>query len=168
MEEKVNVFLGGTCNGSKWRDELKPMLKCTYFDPVVSDWNEEAYQRELHARATSDKVLYTITPEMDGYYSIAEVVDDSNKRPRKTVLCVLDTYGEKSFDEHQKKSLRKIETMVGENGGTITHSLDETAKYLNSELSEETTASTNSGNKPSLMDIVKKIGNKLSEDVEEE
>ena len=36
------VFLGGTCNGSKWRNELIPSLNVDYFDPVVEDWNEEA------------------------------------------------------------------------------------------------------------------------------
>jgi len=34
------VFLGGTCNNSKWRDVLIPRLKIDYFNPVVDDWNE--------------------------------------------------------------------------------------------------------------------------------
>lgn len=31
----MKVFLGGTCNNSTWREELKPLLKIDYFDPVV-------------------------------------------------------------------------------------------------------------------------------------
>ena len=37
----MKVFLGGTCNNSKWRDKLIPMLNIDYFNPVVDDWTEE-------------------------------------------------------------------------------------------------------------------------------
>ena len=69
----MKVFLGGTCNESAWREELIPMLKIDYFNPVVDDWNEEAYKNELRERKICDLCLYTITPEMAGVYSIAEV-----------------------------------------------------------------------------------------------
>lgn len=31
------VFLGGTCNGSIWREKLIPLLKIDYFNPVVAN-----------------------------------------------------------------------------------------------------------------------------------
>ena len=31
----MKVFLGGTCSGRKWRDELIPLLKCEYYNPIV-------------------------------------------------------------------------------------------------------------------------------------
>ena len=37
----MRVFLGGTCGGSTWRNQIIPMLEkagINYFDPVVSDW----------------------------------------------------------------------------------------------------------------------------------
>ena len=37
----MKVFLGGTCAGSKWRDNIIPQLKCEYFNPVVDDWTPE-------------------------------------------------------------------------------------------------------------------------------
>ena len=48
LKENPNkkVFLGGTCNKSKWRDELIDLLKIDYFNPVVDDWNEEAQKEE--------------------------------------------------------------------------------------------------------------------------
>src|SRR5687768_12798989 len=82
----MEIFLGGTCNGSNWRDQLKPLLTIEYFDPVVTDWNEEAQKREIEKRETCDLVLYVITPRMTGVYSIAEAIDDSNKRPEKTLF----------------------------------------------------------------------------------
>lgn len=35
----MEIFLGGTCNNSKWRDKLIPMIFCEYFNPVVDNWN---------------------------------------------------------------------------------------------------------------------------------
>ena len=134
------VFLGGTCNESTWRDRLIPMLKIDYFNPVVDDWNEEAYQRELVERRDCDFCLYVITPRMTGVYSIAEVVDDSNKRPEKTILCVLP-YGEstdegdsKFFTIAQMKSLGKVGEMVEKNGGKVFGTLQQVASYLNSQI----------------------------------
>lgn len=124
---RKKVFLGGTCAESTWRDELIPMLKIDYFNPVVDDWNDEAYRRELHEREVDDFCLYVLTSQMQGYYSIAEVVDDSNKRPEKCVLCVLKD----GFDDKQLKSWTAIEKMVAKNGGKVCQSLEEVAEYLN-------------------------------------
>lgn len=32
----MKVFLGGTYNGSNWREKLIPNLKIDYFNPIVS------------------------------------------------------------------------------------------------------------------------------------
>ena len=125
------VFLGGTCNDSQWREALKPLLTIDYFDPVVPDWNEEAYKRELHERETCDFCLYVITPRMTGVYSIAEVIDDSNKRPSKTVFAILPTDGENEFDKVQLKSLAATAKMVTANGGTVCEGLQGVADFLN-------------------------------------
>lgn len=125
------VFLGGTCNNSTWREEIIPKLKISYFNPVVKEWNEAAQAAEIHARNNSDYVLYVITPKMTGIYSIAEVVDDSNKRPNKTLFCYLEVDGENVFSSHQLKSLKQTAKMVAGNGGKTFISLDEVASYLN-------------------------------------
>lgn len=127
----MKVFLGGTCNDSKWRDELISKLKIEYFNPVVDDWTEEAYREELRQRDICDFCLYTITPEMTGVYSIAESVDDSNKRPKKTLFCVLNSYGNKTFSVGQQKSIDKVGEMIEKNGGKQFSSLNEVAIYLN-------------------------------------
>lgn len=130
---KATVFLGGTCNDSTWREELIPQLSISYFNPVVPDWNEEAYKRELEARENSEFCLYVLTPKMTGVYSIAEVVDDSNKRPEKTVFCFLEKDGDLEFDKHQLKSLVNTGKMVKANGATVLGSLTEVAEFLNKE-----------------------------------
>ena len=124
------------CNESKWRDDLIPMLKIDYFNPVVDDWTEECYQEELKQREICDYCLYVITPRMRGVYSIAEVVDDSNKRPKKTIFCVLATdFSEKDitmFSMGQLKSLDKVGVLVQNNGGKWFKTLKEVAEFLNS------------------------------------
>ena len=90
--EKVKVFLGGTCASSTWREELLAKLdpeRVETFNPVVPDWTPECQAEEDYHRETDDICLYVITPEGVGFYSFVEVTDDSNKRPERTVLCIL-------------------------------------------------------------------------------
>lgn len=126
------VFLGGTCNESNWRDILIKKLKIDYFNPVVKDWTPSCMADEIKQRKKCDFCLYVITPKMSGVYSIAEVIDDSNKRPNKTIFCFLEKDGRKKFDKGQIKSLNQVAKMVSENGGKCFESLDSIAKYLNS------------------------------------
>ena len=113
----MKIFLGGTCNESTWRNRIIPMLKIDYFNPVVDDWTEDCMKREIEERKNCDLCLYTITPKMTGVYSIAEVVDDSNKRPEKTILVLLSPDDTLSFDAGQWKSLSSVARMVINNGG---------------------------------------------------
>ena len=137
----MKVFLGGTCNGSTWRDKLIPMLECDYFNPVVEDWTPECMEEELRQREACDVCLYVITPKMTGVYSIAEVVDDSNKRPEKTVFAWLSVDG-LAFSAGQMKSLDSVGAMVERNGGTYVDAdcyglhlgLDEIADVINGKM----------------------------------
>ena len=130
-KNNMKVFLGGTCNDSKWRDELIEMLDIEYFNPVIEDWNEEAEKQEVKERKTCDHCLYVITPKMKGVFSIAEVIDDSNKRPDKTIFAILDKDGDLEFEDFQVKSLNEVFKMVKNNGGNVFRSLEDIAGYLN-------------------------------------
>ena len=124
-------FLGGTCNKSTWRSKIEAEVKnIKLFNPVVNDWNEEAQKREIEARKTCAYCLYVITPKMTGVYSIAEVVDDSNKQPWKTMFCWLEKDGDAEFTKSQRKSLMQVEKMVSENGARTFDDLDEVIKFL--------------------------------------
>lgn len=128
------VFLGGTCNGSMWRDQLISLLdttKVSAFNPVVPNWTPECQAEEIRQRETSDYCLYVITPKMTGVYSIAEVVDDSNKRPAKTVFCFVENDESASFEKHQVKALTQVGKMVAANGGKCLGNLADVAAFLN-------------------------------------
>lgn len=130
------MFLGGTCNESIWRSILIPNLTIDYFNPVVDDWTPECKAEELKQRKSCNLVLYVITPLMTGVYSIAEVIDDSNKQPNKTVFCIInaDTNGSfhtLKFTNGQHRSLEAVGEMVEQNGGTWIKDICDVHKYLN-------------------------------------
>lgn len=133
----MKVFLGGTCNESKWRDGIIPYLEhvgLDYFNPVVDDWIQECQDREIAERGNADFVLYVITPKMTGVYSIAEVVDDSNKRPGKTVFVVLSKDCDKSFDKGQLRSLAMVAKMVRDNGGVSFMNLNSAVYWMKEQI----------------------------------
>ena len=145
------VFLGGTCCRTVWREKLIEKLNINYFNPVVNNWTEECMAEERYQREICDYCLYVITPSMKGVYSIAEVIDDSNKRPNKTVFCVLENeipvrieknhLGEelpifpnmkkRYFTYGEMKSLDQVGNMVERNGGKYFKCLNDVVKYLN-------------------------------------
>ena len=112
------------------------MLKIDYFNPVVDDWNAEAQRRELRERILCNFVFYYITPRMTGVYSIAEAVDDSNKRPSKTIFGYTDSDDEYTFDKGQLRSLEAVAKMIECNGAKVICDLAECAKFLNSQIIE--------------------------------
>lgn len=140
------VFLGGTCNGSKWRDKLIPLLKIDYFNPVVDDWNDECRIEEIKQRAKCDFCLYVITPKMVGVYSVAEVVQDSALKPSNTVLCVLKEDDRSMFHIDTLLSLNSVVDIVKANGAIVIGDIDSgrssdedivaIAEYLNKSMVE--------------------------------
>lgn len=68
-------------------------------------------------------------------YSIAEVVDDSNKRPEKTIfLNLYKTYERSGESKQMAHSLKAVENMLKANGVVVfsgEKALLEVAKYLN-------------------------------------
>lgn len=133
-KKMVTVFLGGTCNESTWRDELMAKLdpaKVDAFNPVVDDWDEEAQANEDYHKVNDDFCLYVLTPEMTGIYSIFEVADDSNKRPDRTLFCVLPERAGKTFPIGIQKNFTKIKKDLIKNGARVCDTLDEIADFLN-------------------------------------
>ena len=131
------VFMGGTCNESKWREKLieySNNMNYKFIDwsnPVVDDWTPECIQKEYEMKKKSDFEIYVITPKMTGVFSIAEAVDVSNKNPDKIIFCVLENDEEKVFENFQLKSLNEVSNLIESNGGKVVKSLEEIADYIN-------------------------------------
>ena len=131
------VFLGGTCNGSTWRDKLIPMLRMDYFNPVVKDWTPECQAKEeVEKLYECTHHLYVITPKMKGVFSIAEVVESAmqfykDNRPGNCIFCIIPEDDNCKFDEAQLKSLDAVKTLVKKYRGVVCNNLEEIAQYLN-------------------------------------
>lgn len=123
----MKVFLGGTCSGYNWREDLIPLLSCDYYNPIVKNWSEADRLREVYEREHADYVLYVITSGLKGVYSIAEIIDDSNKRPEKTLVCILY----ENFSSQMAHSLHAVENLAKENGVITFSTLEEIATFLN-------------------------------------
>jgi len=125
------VFLGGTCNGSNWRDRIIPQLKVPYFNPVVEDWTMECQAEEERQKKLCPVHLYVITPLMKGVFSIAEAVDDSNNMPVGTIFVPLEKDEGTEFDKGEWKSIQAVARLIDHNGGLVFYSLGETVEFLN-------------------------------------
>lgn len=132
----MKVFLGGTINGSKWREEVIEKLEIDYFNPVVEDWNDEARLREMHEKNTCEYLLFVVTPLMAGVFSIAEAVDLSNKVPDRTLFCVLEEDCGKVWSDCQRISLIEVERLIRVNGAQVFKSLNEIVEFLNDASSD--------------------------------
>lgn len=130
---KKKIFLGGTCNNSQWREQLIPLLNDSNdpFNPVVENWTPECQANEIKEREAADYVLYVITPKMTGVFAIAEVIEDANKRPEKTIFCVLEKDGDLEFTPHQLKSLNATKDLVRKNDALVFDTLEQIAEHLN-------------------------------------
>ena len=112
-------FLGGTCAETTWRDELMPLLdkaNIKYFNPVVKDWIPECQAIEEDEKNNKCNVhLYVITPEMQGVYSIAEIINSAwqavvyGTTVNYVVFAVLD---EGTWQKHELKSFNATMKMV--------------------------------------------------------
>ena len=129
----MKVFLGGTCNGSTWREEMIGYLESAgidYFNPVVKDWDDEARKREIQERELCDFCVYTITPKMIGNYAVAEVVDDGHKRPSKTIMILLRKDDDFEFTDKQWDSLHAVALLVGKYGVKCFYDLKSAVDFI--------------------------------------
>lgn len=131
------AFLGGTVVGVNplygWRGKLIPILKINYFNPVVKNYDKETLEEEYNQKKICDYNVFVITPDLRGYFSIAEAVDISNKKAKGLVFCVLnETFeNDKKFTKAQLQSLNRVSDLIKRNGGNIFSNLEDVAAFLN-------------------------------------
>lgn len=137
-EEKEDIiFLGGTCNGSDWREEFisifnKTDCKTQLFNPVVKDWTPECKDKEDEIKHNARMNLFVITPEMTGIYSIAEAVECSHYNGSKVFFAIINRNG--TFTDGNIKSFDAIGDIIKDHGGVYknytNYSYDKTIETL--------------------------------------
>src|SRR4051794_3147379 len=77
--ESGQVFLGGTCGRSTWRQRIAiPALEAagvTWFDPQLGhgEWTPAREETEMRAKDAADVLLFVVNAETRGVASIGEV-----------------------------------------------------------------------------------------------
>jgi hypothetical protein len=132
----MKVFLGGTTNGSKWRNEVKEHLIIDFFNPVVYEQDKAAYERELYEKRYCNYILYVLTPKMTNQDVLKEITVDSYKRPDKIIYCYLNKDDESILTPKLEEDLFKLGQSVAKNGGLWLKTLDEVVSFLNSSSTE--------------------------------
>jgi len=133
----ISCFLGGTMNGSAWREAFIPLLdkRVSCFNPVVNVWTPDAKQEELERRRDSDYLLYVLSPCAKGVYSVAELVEDSCFAPERTLFVFLasETVGGKTFefDAEQIASMEAVAALLKRRRARAFPSLADAAHFLN-------------------------------------
>jgi hypothetical protein len=108
------IFLGGTAANNPWREAFIADLAARgvdpaiLFNPVVSDWNEEAQAREEVAKAKATHHVYYIADPMQGgnplsAYSMVEAAMALYDQPDTTVV-IFDTAG---MEGHPLKAMNQ-------------------------------------------------------------
>lgn len=115
MSNKNKIFLGGTCAKTTWRNELISKLNSIpYFNPVVENWTPECQAIEIQEKEFKCNIhFYCITKEMQGVFSIAEVVDSVHNKSKRTILHIIPD----GFEKSQIKSLQAVVDLVNSRGG---------------------------------------------------
>lgn len=109
----MKIFLGGTCNGSKWRDRFLEEFSLKYggnlsrfrstddsrifnfgdveiMNPVVETgtWDSTLFDQELEYKKCSELLIYVITPLQVGLISPTEIMHDLlTKKNSKVIAC---------------------------------------------------------------------------------
>ncbi len=119
------LFLGGTCNNSRWRDEIIPHIDgfCTWCDPRTLVWNNRARELEEIERRKAEFCLFVFTPRMRGVYSIAQMTDESINRPKTSAFCILRSYDHSTFSNDSLQNLQQTAELWREFGSTELESL---------------------------------------------
>ena len=129
---KPTLFLGGSTdyrNYYNWRkDYLEQIDNIDLFDPYVKNWNDEARKNEDFHRENDDYLLFTISGA--NIFSIAELIDCSNKRHLSTI-AVFD-YDSIKQAGLRVNSFKAVEKMVVLNGAKAFTSHEDCIAYLKS------------------------------------
>jgi hypothetical protein len=79
MSFTQQVFLGGSCNPTTWRqDTVIPLLEekgIKFYNPQVEDWRPELMELEAQAKADSEVLLFVIDLQTRAIASILEATE---------------------------------------------------------------------------------------------
>lgn len=121
-ETRKEIFLGGVTT-IDWRERFIQLWKKSdsdkvkefeLFNPIVSDWNEEAVKKENEVKENAKLNLFLVTPDQKGPFTYAEIIECCHLKG-KVYFAVIDNNN--LFDQSFRKSLDNIGKIVEKYGG---------------------------------------------------
>jgi len=138
IPQEAFVFLGGTCNNSKWRDKLIEMLHIPYFDPRVNEgeWNNNCAKQEEAAKVKATIIVYAITPKQHGYFSLVEMaVSACLVKNKRIYIAFLNEDEEYEFTDRQLSSNQAIkELLTNVSNAEFFNTLEDRAASINTNV----------------------------------
>lgn len=125
------LLTGGLKADSKIAEQIRSQVNPSCQIDSALQGDEKQNQSES---TTYDYYLYIIAPGMKGIMPVVRLVDDSNKKPVKTIFCFVDREKDDEFSKHQLKSLKAIAEIVKRNGGTWIESIEGVIAFLNAKF----------------------------------
>ena len=115
-----DVFLGGTCGESTWREKASDDLPgLTLFNPQlhVDTWNADAYGRERLFLNKEKVILFVMTPETYNRFSYVEAIDSAHRRKGNVYYTFIEEDHGKKFTDDELAIIKQIGYMVEYAGG---------------------------------------------------
>jgi hypothetical protein len=98
----VNVFLGGSCNPTNWRQTVAiPLLEranATYYNPQVKEWYPALIEEEARAKDTASILFFVIDGKTRAIASMLEVAENIAAKEKEVVLVICDVPSDTSIE----------------------------------------------------------------------
>ena len=138
----VQVFLGGSCNPTKWRNDITiPILnknKISFYNPQVEEWNPDLVEVENYQKKNAEILFFVIDNNTRSILSMLEIVELILQNRR--IILVIKYISEKQeidgiiISEREKKDLNRarfyIEELANRNDIPIFNNIEKATNYI--------------------------------------
>lgn len=124
------VFIAGRGDYGNWRSDIKRLLGEAVDTIESAGRGMINAQRDAFEKEHADSIVFVITPSALSTFDLANAVNESNKRPEKTIVCFLSAGSEWMHDPRRYAELAEIRAILEANGATCVNSLTEIAEKI--------------------------------------
>ncbi|MGH1366612.1 MAG: hypothetical protein ACRBF0_23835 [Calditrichia bacterium] len=124
------VFVAGRGDYGNWRSTIKRLLTDNVVIAESSGRGLVNAQHDAFEKEHADAIVFVITPSALSTFDLANAVNESNKRPEKTIVCFLSAGNEWMHDPRRYAELSEIRAILESNGARCLNSLSELADII--------------------------------------
>lgn len=113
-DSKLQIFLGGSCNPTTWRQNVAiPFLETkgiSYYNPQVENWTPEVVDSERYAKQNAQILLFVIDKQTRSTVSLVESAFMAGERKNLVLVIYPFDYNILSIQDTLKQTSKSIET----------------------------------------------------------